>query len=221
MLNSKKIALVAGATGLVGTELVHLLSKDDYYDEIIILLRKDNALSNLPKVHRIIIDFQNLSKGLENVNATHVYCCLGTTMKKAGNKEAFKKVDYEYCKELAEITFKNKAKTFLVVSSLGAKSNSLFFYNRVKGELEETLKKTGFQSLYIFRPSLLLGDRKEKRSGEDVAKKMYAIIDKIFIGPLKKYSGIEASQVAYSMIKMAKTENQGIVVLESDEIKAI
>ncbi len=219
-MNSKKVALVAGATGLIGSKIVHLLSEDDYYDEIIILLRKVDPLSNLPRVRGIIIDFQNLNEGLKSINPTDVFCCLGTTMKKAGNKEAFKLVDYKYPKELADVTHKNNAKTFLVVSSLGARSNSLFFYNRVKGEVEEALKKIGFQSLYIFRPSLLLGERQEKRLGEDVAKKMYAMLDKIFVGPLKKYSGIEASQVALSMMRMAKSDKPGIVVLESDEIKA-
>jgi uncharacterized protein YbjT (DUF2867 family) len=111
--------------------------------------------------------------------------------------------------------------TFLNVSALGAKKDSLIFYNRVKGELEAALQDTGFSSLVIFRPSLLLGERNEKRIGEDIAKRTYKILDKIFIGPLKKYSGIKGQTVAHAMFEMAKKKPQGLTILESDEIKEV
>ena len=91
----------------------------------------------------------------------------------------------------------------------------------MKGELEEALQETGFSSLVMFRPSLLLGDRTEKRTGEDIAKKTYKILDKIFIGPLKKYSGIQGQTVAFAMFEMAKRKPQGLTILESDEIKQV
>jgi uncharacterized protein YbjT (DUF2867 family) len=142
-------------------------------------------------------------------------------MKKAGSKEEFHKVDFGYPIEIARIMKKKGSRTFLNVSALGAKKDSLIFYNRVKGELEAALQDTGFSSLVIFRPSLLLGERNENRIGEDIAKRTYKILDKIFIGPLKKYSGIKGQTVAHAMFEMAKRKRQGLTILESDEIKEV
>jgi uncharacterized protein YbjT (DUF2867 family) len=210
-------AVVAGSTGLVGSHLLRMLIKNADYDRIWMLTRRPQYTDN-PKVVIILTDFENLADSLKEIEADHVFCCLGTTMKKAGSKEAFRKVDLEYPFKLAEIMLAKKAQKFLLISALGANRNSIIFYNRVKGEVEEAIGGLGYTSLYIFRPSLLLGEREEARTGEDIAKKIYKYLDKFFIGPLKKYKSIHAEKVAASMIEMAKTDKNETKILESDQI---
>ncbi len=211
-------ALIAGATGLIGSHLLRMLLDDPDYEQVVILTRRTLNLRD-EKSNQIIADFDQINKTLTDIQVNHVFCCLGTTIQKAGSREAFKKVDLEYPLELARITLKNRADKFLLVTALGANSKSIVFYNRVKGEVEKAIRQLGFPCLYIFRPSLLLGDRNERRLGEDIAKKAYKYLDKIFIGPLQKYKGIHAESVASSMIKMAKSSLTGTVILDSHRIK--
>lgn len=219
-LDSKRTALIAGSTGLVGNELARILDADDYYDEVYLPVRRttDRAFAHAKE---LVVDFERLEMSLSGIRVDDVYCCLGTTMHKAGSKEAFYRVDYTYTLRLAEIARQNGAKQFLIVTALGAKRGSIFFYNRVKGELERALGGLGFASLVILRPSLLLGARKEKRKGEDIAKKAYKFLDTIFTGPLRKYAGIEAHIVARAMFKMACQQRPGTIILESHEIKSV
>jgi len=217
---TKKKALIIGATGLIGNELVKLVSQSDYYEQIYLLVRRKTGFES-DKVVEILADFDNLEESLKSIQADDVYNCLGTTMKKAGSKEEFHKVDFSYPIKIARIMKKNGSETFLNVSALGASKSSVIFYNRVKGELEDALSKVEFKSLVIFRPSLLLGNRNEKRAGEDIAKKTYKVLDKIFIGPLKKYSGIEGRTIALAMFEMAKRKPEGLTILESDKIKKV
>jgi len=219
-LTKEKKALIIGATGLIGNELINLVSRSDYYQRIYILVRRKKGFES-DKVIEILADFDNLEESLKSIQVNDVYNCLGTTMKKAGSKEEFHKIDFSYPIEIARTMRKNGSETFLNVSALGANKSSVIFYNRVKGELEEALGEVEFKSLVIFRPSLLLGDRNEKRAGEDIAKKTYKVLDKIFIGPLKKYSGIEGKTVALAMFEMAKRNPEGLTILESDEIKKV
>jgi uncharacterized protein YbjT (DUF2867 family) len=219
-LNKEKKALIIGATGLIGNELVKLVSQSDYYQRIYLLVRRKTGFES-DKVIEILADFEYLKESLKSIHADDIYNCLGTTMKNAGSKEEFYKVDFSFPIEIARIMKKKGSETFLNVSALGAKKSSIIFYNRVKGELEEALRDTGFKSLIIFRPSLLLGNRKEKRTGEDIAKKTYKVLDKIFVGPFRKYSGINGQTVAYAMFEMAKRKPQGLTILESNKIKEV
>lgn len=219
-MTKEKKALIIGATGLIGKELVKLVSQSEYYQHIYLLVRRNTGIEN-DKVSEILSDFNNLEESLKSIQVDDVYNCLGTTMKKAGSKKEFYRVDFSYPMEIAGIMKKNGCETFLNVSALGAKKGSIIYYNRVKGELEEALHEMAFKSLILFRPSLLLGDRNEKRAGEDIAKKTYKVLDKIFIGPLKKYSGIEGRTVAQAMFEMAKRKPEGLTILESDKIKEV
>lgn len=219
-MTKEKKALIIGATGLIGNELVNLVSLSGYYQRIYLLVRRKTGFES-DKVIEIPTDFDDLEGTLKSIQVNDVYNCLGTTMKKAGSKEKFHKIDFQYPIEIARIMRKNGAETFLNVSALGANKSSVIFYNKVKGELEEALGEVEFKSLVNFRPSLLLGDRNEKRAGEDIAKKTYKILDKIFVGPLKKYSGIKAQTVAYAMFEMAKRNPLGLTILESDKIKEV
>jgi uncharacterized protein YbjT (DUF2867 family) len=210
-------ALIAGATGLVGSHLLRLLLNDPDYEEIWAITRRP-LITQHKKIREILSDFNDLDDSLLELKADHIYCALGTTMKKAGSKEAFRKVDFTYPLDIAKIMRSKGATKFLLVSAIGANRNSIIFYNRIKGEVEEAIGQLDYPSLFIFRPSLLFGDRKEKRTGEEAAKKIYRYIDWIFIGPFRKYKGIEAENVAMTMLKMAKTVQRGTVILESDQI---
>jgi uncharacterized protein YbjT (DUF2867 family) len=213
-----KTALIAGATGLVGSELLNLLLENNEYGAIHLLIRKSfNQVSN--KVTEHIINFDELDQLKLDVAIDHVFCTLGTTIKKAGTKENFRKVDFNYVVELGKKVKELNAGKFLIVSSLGANEKSMIFYSRVKGEVEGELKKLSLPHLFIFRPSLLLGDRKEHRVGEKTAASVYKVLSPIFKGPFKKYKGVEAKKVAYAMMQTALKNENSYQIIESDEIQ--
>lgn len=214
----KKSALVLGATGLVGKELVNLLLQQDTYEKIHLLVRKPLATDN-PKCKQHVINFDHLHNYSDFFQVSDIYCCLGTTIKKAGTKEAFRKVDYGYPLEAAKLAKEKGAEKYLIISAMGANSKSLFFYNQVKGQLEEHLRKLELPSLHIFRPSLLLGSREEFRFGERMAAKMSRVLYAVLAGPLKPYRAIEAKKVASAMVNAASTDVKGIMIYNSDRIE--
>ena len=206
-----KTAFIAGATGLIGRQLLDLLLKDTYYQKIIAVTRKPlDVVSS--KLHNVVIDFSQLKSVANELKADDIYCCLGTTIKQAGSKEIFRKVDYEYPTELAKITKLNGANQYLLVSALGADKSSGIFYNQVKGETELAINEVGFGSVHIMRPSLLIGPRKEHRSGEEAAKILYKYLN--FLIP-EKYKSIESIKVARAMIALAKQNKAGHFIYES------
>lgn len=213
-------ALIAGATGLVGKHLLSLLLNSQQYKKVYVLSRRPLGLEH-PKLEEVIIDFDALPEQ-ELPAAEDVFCCLGTTMKKAGSKEAFRKVDFVYPYELAQKALQKGAEQYLLVSAMGANRRSFFFYNRVKGEVEEGISKlSGYKSIAIFRPSLLLGERPDERLGEDIAKRLMRFIKPLMIGPLRKYRGIHARTVANGMLKAAEQRPRGVHIYESEEIKPL
>ncbi len=209
-----KTALIAGSSGLIGGLLTTTLINENYYDEIILLVRKKNVLFQHPKLIQQEIDFNAISDLKIKVN--DVYCCLGTTIRKAGSKEEFYKVDCTYPIELAKMSLQNGAEQFHIISAMGANKNSSIFYNKVKGEVEEKVKDTGFKSLFIYRPSLLVGDRKEFRMGEKIGIGLAKIFS--FLIP-KKYKAIDIHKIVNAMILNAKSERLGIHILESDQLQ--
>jgi uncharacterized protein YbjT (DUF2867 family) len=208
-----KVALLAGSTGLIGNQLLELLLADKYYSKIIALSRKPLAITN-PKLENIVVEVEQLEK--HQLKSDDVFCCLGTTMKQAGSKGVFRKVDFDYPLQLAKVLKTNSAQQFLLVSALGANKKSGIFYNQIKGEIEEAITSVGFRTLHIFRPSLLLGPRKDHRSGEEAAKVFYKIFG--FLIP-KKYQGLESIKVARAMQALAKKEISGVFVHESDTLQ--
>lgn len=205
-----RAAVVAGSTGLIGNELLELLLADSYYDKVIALSRKPLVITH-PKLENVLINTDEWTK-LGALKADDVFCCLGTTIKQAKTKSAFRKVDFEYPVELAKALKQSGATCFLLVSALGASKTSRIFYNQVKGEVEEAIRSLNYHATYIFRPSLLLGHRKEQRSGEDAAKIFYKIFG--WLIP-KKYKGVEAVKVARAMVAEAKSGKEGVHVYES------
>lgn len=212
----QKTALIAGATGLVGSYLLRMLLQSDRYGKVIALVRKPLPVHD-QKLEQKIVDFEKLAV-TPGLIADDVFCCLGTTMKKAGSKEQFYQVDYTYVVELAKATSRQFASQFLVVSAMGADKDSAFFYNRVKGEMEEAITKLSFTAVHIFRPSLLTGNRPETRLGEKVGEVLMGGLKFAMVGPLRKYRAIPARIVAKAMLQMALDNGGGIKIHESDEI---
>ncbi len=213
-----RTALLLGATGLVGGELLSLLLADGEYHQVTVLVRRNLSVTN-PKLVQRLVDFDNLAKAADAFGTDDVFCCLGTTIKKAGSQDAFRKVDYTYPLESARLAVRQGAKQFLLITALGANARSAIFYNRVKGEVEEAVGQLPLNGFHVFRPSLLLGDRQESRLGEKIASAVMGPMDFLLAGPLKKYRGIHARTVAQAMLRTAKRNLAGHHAYDSDLIQ--
>ncbi|EKN69756.1 NAD-dependent epimerase/dehydratase [Neobacillus bataviensis LMG 21833] len=220
-MSTNKTALVLGASGLVGNELVKTLIQRNQYNKIHLLIRRPIENFESPVCEQFIADFDKLEAYSELFQVTDVFCCLGTTIKKAKSKEVFRKVDFEYPLEAAKLALKGGAEKFLIVSAMGADSKSRFFYNQVKGDVEKSLKTLNLRSLHIFRPSLLLGKRKEFRFGEKLAAKASGLLNKVMVGPLRPYKAIEAKKVALAMAITAESGKNVMNTYPSHEIERI
>lgn len=212
-----RTALIAGASGLVGSHLLKLLLNSERYSQIISVGRHEVPLIH-PKLDQQVIDFDHLRNYAKDMAADDIFCCLGTTIKKAGSKDKFHKVDHTYVVQLAEVTAQRGASQFLVISAMGADAGSIFFYNKVKGQMERDVKSQPFDAIHIFRPSLLLGEREEERAGEAWASKIMQPLGKLMVGPLAKYKPIEAETVAQAMLHAAEQEKTGTHIYPSDQI---
>jgi uncharacterized protein YbjT (DUF2867 family) len=210
-------ALIAGATGLVGNQLLEMLLSDASYHKVVILVRKPIPMEH-PKLIQVQVDYDQMESILLPVDVHHVFCALGTTIKTAGSQEAFRKVDHDYVVRLGKFCEKNKVRKLLVVSAMGAYSTSRIFYNRVKGEMEIAIRQLSIPTIAIFRPSLLMGKRKEFRMGERFAQLLMGGLGFLFIDGLKKYKPIHAKQVATAMIAKAANADSGFRVVNSGEM---
>ncbi|OJV26243.1 MAG: hypothetical protein BGO32_02215 [Bacteroidetes bacterium 37-13] len=213
----KKTALVFGATGLVGNLCLEMLVASNLYSKIIVLSRKQITPSLL-NVENIIIDFENLEAIKNSIRADDVFCAMGTTIAKAGSQENFTKIDYEIPLQVAQIAKQNGAKNFILVSAIGADSKSKVFYNRTKGKLEDALEKLNYESLIIFQPSILLGEREDFRFAEMIGKNLFKGLSFVFAGKLKPYKGIEAKTIAKAMVVKAIKPSQKVERLTYKEI---
>lgn len=216
----KKSALLLGGSGLIGGHCLEYLLGDAYYSQVDVLVRRPLMMDH-PKLRQHQVSFEQLNDHASKIQANDIYCCLGTIIKKAGSQSAFYEVDFTYPTEAAKLSFANGAERFLLVSALGANAGSKIFYNRVKGEVEEAIAEFGFQGFFIFQPSLLLGERQEKRPWEAYGQKAYQWFSFAFKGKLKQYRAIEAKAVAYAMVTVAKEQRQGKHVFKSHDIQSI
>ena len=215
-----RTALLLGATGLVGGHCLDLLLTDPAYSKVVAPGRRLLSIEH-QKLEQHVIDFERLQDFASVLSAQDVFCCLGTTIKKAGSKENFRRVDFTYQYEVARLASDSGAEQLLLISALGADARSRIFYNRVKGELEDAVSKLSFDGVNIFRPSLLLGERAEFRLGERVAELPMRYVSFLMVGPLKKYRPVEARAVAAAMLKVAKEHPAGVNIFESDRIRAM
>lgn len=201
-----KTAILIGATGLVGGHCLRMLLESPYYKKVIAVSRRPVGFKH-PKLKSIETAFDHLDTALEGVKADDAYCCLGTTIKQAGTKAEFHKVDYSYALGFAHRMRLNGSRHFLLVSALGARAKSLVFYSRVKGLLEKDIEGLGYPHLSIFRPSLLIGERVEQRSGEALGLRFSAMIDPFLRGPLQRVHSISGQDVAAAMVTCAQTSS--------------
>lgn len=213
----KKTAVVFGATGLVGKELVKALLDNSLYGKIIIVARKTLPIADKKLEQLLLDDFSDLVNYYNRLKANEYFCCIGTTIKTAGSQEAFRKVDYEIPLQVAKLAQDLRIQNLVIISSIGADAHTGNFYLRTKGEMENAVKEAYKGNLKIVRPSLLMGDRHEFRFGERVAVFLMKLTGWLFVGPLKKFRGIKASAVANAMIQVTQLPVEKIFV-ESNEI---
>jgi uncharacterized protein YbjT (DUF2867 family) len=215
----KKTAIVFGATGLTGRHLVEKLIHDETYTGIKIFTRSDPGIRD-GKTEVFLAGMDNIDDYENEISGDVLFCCLGTTMKKAGSRENFRKIDFEYPLKIANIAVRNKVNSFIVISSIGAGPQSSSFYLRTKGEMEKALQRLDFKKLIILRPSLLLGKRDDFRFGEKFASLVMRLAGIGLRGKLRKYRAIKAEIVASAMVKAAK-KAEIRMILESDEIESV
>jgi uncharacterized protein YbjT (DUF2867 family) len=214
-----KTAIILGATGLTGGELLHKLLEDERYSKIKLFSRSSIGVKN-DKIEEHLIDLFELEKHSEDFNADEVFCCIGTTQAKTPDEETYYKIDHGIPVEAAKLAKENKIPRFMVISALGADSDSRFFYNRTKGEMERDVLAQGIPETYIFEPSLIAGNREENRPFEAAWKKVMSVGDHLLVGPLKKYRSIHAGSIADAMIYVANNK-YAATRIESREIREI
>lgn len=219
MPEGTRTALLAGATGLVGSHCLSQLLADPGYGRLIVLARRPLPLND-SKLDTRVVDFERLEEAnLPRVD--DVYCALGTTIRRAGSREAFRRVDHDYVVALARRTAERGAGRFLLVSSLGADVRSPVFYSRVKGETERDVSAVGFEAVHLLRPSLLAGERSERRPAEHLAIVVCSALSPLLVGPIRKYRPIPAEVVARAMRVVARSDRGGTHVHESDRLAAL
>lgn len=208
-------AILAGATGLVGGECLKRLIAADEYSRVIVVTRRDlGDAARHEKVRQAIIEFDQLGGLRRSLRGDHVFCALGTTIRKAGSQARFRQVDFEYPLRLAQLTRMNGAGHFSIVSALGASRSSPFFYSRVKGEMEEGLRGMDWPSLAIFRPSVIAGDRAESRPLERLSERFLRWAP-------STWQPVAAGDIAAAMVATALRSPAGITVVESRDIPAL
>ena len=217
---SGRAAIVAGASGLVGGHCLRRLLASGLYEQVVAFVRGPLAFTNKRLLQRTV-DFDRLGRMSAFPRAQDVFCCLGTTMKKAGSEEAFRKVDYDYVVRLAETSLRSGAERFFLVSAVGADAKSKVFYSRVKGETEDAVSRLGFGRLYIFRPSFLVGSRPESRRGEKIGIAAARLVGGFLLGPARKYRPIKADAVARAMAVVAREGSPGTHVYTSAEMEEL
>lgn len=216
----RRTALLVGATGLVGGHCLRLLLADPEFVGVTTFTRRRITLSH-PKLVARMVDFDRLGQLSGFPRVSDVFCCLGTTIASAGSHSEFYKVDFTYVTEAARLAAVSGARQILLVSAIGADPSSHIFYSRVKGEVEEAVKRLPFDGIHIFRPSFLAGDRPERRLVERIGIGLASALSFALVGPLRRYRPVPAADVARAMVTVARQEIRGSVVYESDRIAEI
>ena len=218
MTKSIKSVIVIGATGLVGRELLKQLNQIESCEKITAIVRhEDVELKSLKKVQQFILDDFLLLNDEDANGYSHAFSCLGTTLKKAGSKQNFYNVDYEMNAHFADL-FETTDTHYLLISAMGANAQSKIFYNKVKGELENHIQSLNLKYVSILRPSLLLGERQEQRTLEDMTQKLYQKISHLVPNTFK-YKPVTAEQVAHTMVDAARTQTDKFEIYDNLRIQ--
>lgn len=213
-----RVALLAGATGLVGGNCLRQLLESPAYSRIIALLRRPLGIDH-PRLEERIVDWERIR--FADLTCDDAFCALGTTMAKAGSQDAFRSVDFGYSVNLARRALECEARRFVLVSSVGAGAGSSNFYLRVKGETEAAIAAMPFEAVHIFRPSFLIGERNEHRAAERIAVSLALTLRWAFVGPARKYRPVHADQVACAMIAAAQSSRLGLQVFDFAGIQSL
>jgi uncharacterized protein YbjT (DUF2867 family) len=201
----KRTAILFGVSGLVGGHLLEILIKEGEYAKIVLFNRKpvQSVTSLSPKIEEIITDFSDLKQLEGYCKGSDLFCCLGTTIKKAKTKENFRQVDFDLPVVIASVASRKPFNRFVVISSIGANADSHNFYLRTKGEMEQAVRGILGEKVFMVRPSMLLGKRNEVRFGEILGKWFTFLLSPVLIGKLSRYKGIQANDVARAMVYIA------------------
>lgn len=211
-------AIVIGATGLTGSLLTQKLLADPDYSEVITLVRQPTALQS-PKLTQVKVDFTDKKALEKELRGEVLFCCIGTTIGKAGNQERFLEVDYDIPVTCATIAAANQVGKMVLISSIGANARSGNFYLKTKGRVEEVLCQLPFQVLHIFQPGLLIGQRQEKRFAEKLFIAISPVFNLLLWGAMAKYRGIDIAELTQAMVQVAKKEVAGVKRYTWSEIK--
>jgi len=214
-----RTALLAGATGLVGSHVLELLLADARWSRVVTVGRRTTSRKH-EKLAQRAVDLGALDAVSDLPHVNDVFCCLGTTIKRAGSQPAFRLVDHDFVVGLARAGLRAGATQFLLVSAIGADPESRVFYSRVKGETETAIRGLPYQAIQILRPSLLLGERPEFRLGERVAMLGAPVLPALLFGRLRRYRPIQAATVARAMVTIAHEAPRGPNVFEYDAMRA-
>lgn len=214
-----RTAILAGATGLVGSACLRLLLRDPTYDRVVALVRHPLAETD-PKLEIRVTDFEQLG-GIDLPAGADIFCALGTTIRKAGSQAAFRQVDYEYPRALALRGAAFDARQFALISSVGANADSGTFYLRIKGETERAIASLPFHAVHIFRPGILTGTRAESRPAERVGIAFTRLFEFALTGALRKYRAMPADLLATAMVAAARQAQAGAHIYHYDEIRAL
>lgn len=217
-----KTAVLLGATGLTGNYLLSLLLEDTRYEKVRIIVRKSINQPH-PKLEESIVDFKNESAFREAIGMGDViFCCIGTTMKNVnGDKVLYRQIDYDIAVNAAKFGAESRFSDYLLISAVGANANSSNFYIKLKGEVENAIAGFPYTSIYIFRPSLLMGSRKENRTGEKIFQAIMPAFSFLMVGALQKYKPIHITTLAKAMLNAPFTNNKGVHIEEYQQIKSL
>jgi len=215
-----KKAIIAGASGLTGSELLDILLNSAEYGEVLVLVRKELPV-NHPKLKQLVVNFNEPGSFSEAINGHALFCCLGTTRKKTPDLTVYRKIDHDYPLQLAQRCKKNGVAHYHLVSALGANKDASNFYLKMKGETEHDVSETGLPALCIYQPAFLAGKRTEHRPVERFLEPIMKVIDVLLIGSLKKYKSIAARTVAQAMYNQSLKNISGVHIYPSDIIKEL
>ena len=214
-----KTAILLGATGATGSELLQLLLNDSRYDTVKLFSRKASGV-NHPKVKEYVIDLFTLEQHVADFTGDVVFCCIGTTKAKTPDTDTYYKIDYGIPVAAATLAALNGIESYIVISALGADKESGIFYNRTKGQMQEAVLEQNIANTHILQPALIIADRAENRLGEKIASAVFKGINSLLIGSLKKYRSIATGTIARAMIWLDNNRYPKIIV-PSDEIQEL
>jgi uncharacterized protein YbjT (DUF2867 family) len=213
-------AVIAGASGLIGSELLQLLLQSQQYDEVLALVRSELPV-NHKKLVQLVVNFDQLKQYQASITGHAIFCCLGSTRSKTPDLSVYRKIDHDYPLELAHIAAHNNIPHYHLVSAIGANSKSGNFYTKLKGQTEDDIQQVRISSLHIYQPSLLTGDRKEFRFAEKLATAVINVIDPLLLGSFQKYRSIPAGTVAQAMYHQSFNNEEGVFIHPSNHIKQL